>query len=141
MDYQALKTELTGDGRELGFSDHLNNGDTDNQWCADRLNKVGASSETLIVNSVSSNDVLKCIVWSEVSGFSTAKILWINLFTFGSGIDPDDSNIKNMFQGIFTGCTETLANLNNIAKRSCSRAEKLGWPEITKGDIYNARIL
>jgi hypothetical protein len=140
-DFQGLKTELTDDTKGLGYSEHANDNDTDNQWCADKLNEIGASNETVIVNSVSSNDILKSIIWGEVSGFNAAKISWINLFTYGEGIDPSDTNIKNMFQGIFAGCDDTLINLNNIAKRSCSRAEKLDWPEITKADIHNARII
>lgn len=140
-DYNAVKSELEIDSKGLDFANHSNDDDTDNQWCADKLNEIGASEETVLVDSVSSNDILKSIVWSEVSGFNAAKISWIGLLLgFDSGIDPGDANIKNIFQGIFEGCFQTLSNLADIAKRSCSRAEKLGWPTITKSDIHKGRI-
>ncbi len=130
--YTALKSEIQTDPKTLGYL-----GESD-QWVTDKLNEIEASDETLTVNSVGTPDILKSIVWDEVSGFSAAQIQWINLFTYGEGIDPGNDNIKNMFQGIFAGCEQTLGNLNDIAKRSVSRAEKLGFQIVDLHDVENA---
>ena len=111
------------------------------QWIKDKLGEIGASNETVARTSISSNDVLKALVWSEVSGFNVTQISWINLYTYGVGIDASNANIKAMFQGIFAGCAATLANLAALALRSGSRGEKLWGEDPTIQEVHEARKL
>lgn len=133
MDYIVLKNEIIDDPKTLGYS-----GESD-QWVTDKLNEIGASGETIIRSSIATGDVLKALVYLEVVALTSKDIQILNLFTFGDNIDPSDSNIQAMFQGLFGAGTTTRANLIALAQRSVSRAEKLGFPIIKLYNVANAR--
>lgn len=135
MDYNALKQEIETDPKALGYSG------LGDQEIADKLNEVGGSSETKIKTSVATGDVLKALVFSEVEALTTKQIQILDLFTFGDNIDPSDTNIKELFKGLFGAGTTTRSNLLALAEEPCSRGEKLGFGTVMHWDVARAEAL
>lgn len=121
MDYNILKQEIETDPKGLGYS-----GMSD-QEIVDKLNEIGGSGETKIKTSIAMSDILKALVYSEVIALTTPQIQILELFTVSNDIDPSDTNIQEVFKGIFGAGTTTRSNLLALATESCSRAEKLGF--------------
>jgi hypothetical protein len=142
MDHVALKNELMTDPKALGFSEYSNDNDADNQWCADKLNEVGASGEIITRDLVKTGEIIEaiCADIAEFNSLTDTEIMRINLFSSAGVIDP--AILQSVFLELFPLASKPKirAALIALATRPCSRAEKLIWPIITRADIHNARV-
>lgn len=137
MDYTVLKTEIDSDPKGLGYS-----GKTD-QWITDKLNEIGASSETKTKSSISTADVLKALVWTELNALNEKEIALLNLFTYGDNINPSNANIQNIFKGLFGVSTTTRANLIALSSEPATRGEIVfsAGTTINSWDVARAKAL
>lgn len=134
-DYTALNTELTTDPKSLGYS-----GQSD-LWCADKLNEVGASSETQNVVSVTAEAFNAAIVQADYDACETSEKELLNQYAAGGTIDICNVTVWANLDAMFSGTT-TLTNLTALKTESISRAGAipLGYtPEYW--DVARARAL
>src|SRR5688572_21578162 len=136
--YPALKTELTTDPKGLGLV-----GMTDGV-AASTLNQLGASADTvpqtqpidsyLVINATTSTD------WAALSATERTRY---QTLTGAGKVDPSNANVTAAFLAMFPAGSTTRANLQALANRSCSRAEKLWGTGVVVAyyDVGRARAL
>jgi hypothetical protein len=130
----ALGTELSTDPKALGYSG------LQNQAAADKLNQVGASSETVNPGTLQSYLIVDAIVSSEWTVLSQANKDLLNFYLQQPTVDTTSSNVRSAIGGIFAaGATRTA--LLALVNRPASRGEVLFGPGtvITKSNVGQAR--
>lgn len=136
--YTALKSELTTDPKGLGLAA------LSDAAAATKLNQVGASAETVPVTSpIDAYLVVNATVPSEYATLSATERDRYAAITGAGKVDPSNANVVSAFAAMFSPGTTTRANLQALANRSCSRAEKL-WgagTEVAYFDVARARAL
>ena len=132
MDYTALASELTTDPMSRGYS-----GMTD-QEAADDLNTLYRTENRPYVDG---SEILNATDDSEFGALTDAQQdRWLSL----CGVDTIDTSsgvAKDMEADLFGAGTQTRSNLQDIRKRNISRAQELGFENLTVNDVTYARSL
>jgi hypothetical protein len=124
-----LKTEITTDPKSIGYSASFAMGD--DTGVASKLNSTYAGVGTVWHSSVPAASILGGMLWSEVSAWSQTQWEAVSTLLIPLKIDASNANIRNMFSGIFSAATASLANISAAAKIvNPSRAQEL-WGDTT----------
>lgn len=134
-----LKIELDGDPASLGYT-------TDDPACADLLNEVGLSNETIPNESVSVVEIMEAIDPDELGAIPINEWLFFlkRLRLSGGRIDASDGKkFQEQAVKVFpVGAANTRAALLVLKTRSASRAEVLFDAGVSVGflDVSRARL-
>ena len=134
MDYAALKTEITTDPDGYGYS-----GKSDRE-VANLMNEV---REAIGINRriISTHEVWGATVIGELKALSSGdQQIYFALLGMGT-IDVEDANTRTAFADLFGAGTSTRTNLIALQTRDGSRAEQLGFGNVTHGDVARAKLL
>lgn len=141
---QTLKTEFTNDPKAMGYSGLTSSA------CADKLNLVGASGETLpdrkLVNSQEVMGAIDTTEWGSIfSTLTAAQKEWFDDLVAGGTVDASNGRIRTGLGAMFPNATAptTRAALLALINRSCSRAEILfgAGTVVYEHDVIRARAL
>ena len=134
-DYTALNTELTTDPKNLGYD-----GQTD-QWCADKLNEVGASNETQNVANITAQAFNNAIVQADYDACSASEKDLLAQYAAAGTIDICNATVWANLSAMFAS-TDTLTNLTALKTESITRAQAIPLGYVPKyWDIARARAL
>lgn len=134
-----LKTELDGNPEGLGYT-------SDDPDCADLLNEVGLSNETIPNESVSVVEIMEAIDPDELGSIPINEWLFFleRLRLSGGRIDAaDGKKFQEQAAKVFpAGAANTRAALQALKIRSASRAEVLFGAGVSVGflDVSRARL-
>ena len=135
VDLAALKVELDTDPKTLGLPA------LDNRLAADKLNKIGASSEELgndVLESYQVVDAIDPTEWAAISAQEKERLLFI---ISAGKINPKNINVKQAFMAMFGAGTTTRASLSALWKKDVSRAQILFGQNVTAFQVRDARSL
>ena len=95
-------------------------------FIAAELNKVASPAFVVWRTDIPTKDIKKAVVWTEYIGRSQGERDAFVLINSNGIVNAADANIRQGFSDIFSGPggANTRANLNAIAKRNATRAEK-----------------
>lgn len=124
-----LASEINLDPKALGYAPHVTSGN--DSAIASILNSTYAGVAVVYRSNLLPQEVLKSLVWAELSTKTAVQIAIIQLLLAPNFIDAGQVTIRDIFVGIFpTGAT--INNLNAISKVvNPTRAEEL-WGAPTK---------
>jgi hypothetical protein len=124
--YAALKLELLNDPAGIGYSSAVDSGDDQALANALNLTRAGAAY-SIYKNNIPVKDIIANIASADYASLTALQIAKLQLLFAGNNqfVDATDLNTRNIFVGIFSGMSTTVANLGNLAKRQGSRAEVL----------------
>lgn len=136
--YAALKTELTTDPKGLGLAAMTD------AAAAAKLNQVGASAETLPVTApIDAYLVVNATIPADYAALTATERDRYAAITGAGKVDPSNANVVSAFAAMFGAGTTTRTNLQALANRSCSRAEKV-WGAgvvVAPWDVARARAM
>ena len=130
MDLAALKTEITSDPAAMGYAavngDHVS--------IAKLLNRP---QRTIDAESLPSRLLVSCIDRAEFAALPAADKQYLNLFVTAGDV-PMSQNIRQALRVLFPAGSETRAKINQATRRAGSRAEELGFGQVTESDVADA---
>lgn len=145
MDYAALRAELSNDPVALGYklaagaapNPYVSGTMTDDQAAA-LLNSL-TTGRTQSRTAVSTTQVLGAVLSSEWPATSSASESKLRAILGMPVVDASSPNIRTLFSDIFAAGTTSRTNLLALATQPISRAQELGLPPVTVGDVTLAR--
>jgi hypothetical protein len=132
MDYLALKNEILGDSKSLGYI-----GKEDYQ-IADLMNTIGLSGEVINRGVIPSYEIIDATVPSEWTALTATEKQRYQTITGAGQCNSSNANIRAAFQSMFAAGTQTRINLTALLTRTCSRAEALGFGSINHEQVAMA---
>lgn len=130
---QSLRNEIDNDPKELGYTGK------DSQEIADLLNAVGGSSDELNNDPLDAYKIVNVLDLGDLRALDSTDISILNLMVSAGIVDISNANVQSLFGTIFAG-KDTLTALNVLAKRSVSRADFLGFSEISFDQVERAQL-
>jgi hypothetical protein len=123
-----LRTELTTDPKARGYAALLTAAEASHDWqpVADKVNSTYAGVGTVWRPNISAQELLSCIVWTDVSTFTAAQWEALSVMLIPLRIDATQQRVRDFFAGLFTGKAATSNNLLATAQVAApTRAEEL----------------
>ena len=140
MDYQALKDELVNDTLVLGYSDGIPWND---QAKAEADLALLQTVRVVDVETLSGSELFESIdddEWQVRTPDQKSDIQFVVSLGDNIQIAPG-TKARTMLARALSGATNSLAALGVLGSKSVTRAEELGFGNVTVGDIQNARDL
>jgi hypothetical protein len=133
MNYAALKTELLTDPAAMGYAVHITNGS--DHLLAQLLNapKVGVS---VPVGFIPSEQVVAALDGSELNALTSAQKDTLRVYFTPATVDARPGSAPRTYLlALFGVGTATRAALVAMVDRLGSRAEELGFEQVTADDV------
>lgn len=130
MDLAALKTEITSDPAAIGYA--AANGD--HEAIAKLLNRP---QRTIDAETLPSGLLVSCIDRVEFAALQAADKQYLNLFVTAGDV-PMSTNVRQALRALFPVGSETRTKINQATRRAGSRAEELGFGQVTESNVADA---
>lgn len=137
----ALMSEITNDPKGLGYASLSG----DPSLIADRMNTApepiaAGSQEQIFRNRSATNDLIACLVLSEVAALTQANRDYLAILLSTTQVNTGDANVRTQALAIFAAGTASRTNLTAAVQRQASRSEAL-WGDgfrVTGQQVYLA---
>jgi|SRR6266853_6055522 len=136
-----LKSELLNDPSGLGYSTFINpTSARDNITLATILNTRRATIQ-VSRESIPTMRLFSNINATDFLALTTLQLQELQVILTQPFIDLNDTSVRSILQGIFTGKTATLNNFTNLRNRNGSRYEQLTNPgEVVTSDYISQAL-
>lgn len=135
MDYVALKSELENDPALLGYGPFIAAGNHTGLAALLNAPKVGVVVGRGVVPA---HEVVDAIVPGEYASLVAAERDYLLMVVAGGTVNLGDGQTRAALKVLFGAGTVTRANLIALADRTGSRAEELGFGEVSEADVVAA---